>query len=252
MNDEKDIWAERLRDRDYAKMDPDPFIHEWIKRVAKKGARAPDIGCGWGRHLRVLCMAGYDAVGLDKSIGMLAAANENMQRLGFEPELLEDNVTHMPFPAENFQLIICTRTIHHGDRRFMVQSLKEIERVLATGGYLLASFPSVNDWRFGDGIAVEPGTFIPDLNQEEGGIPHHYSNADELLRWLRNYEIKGWEEVLKPYERKLTAEDIDELSRFVESPVYVGLRMDESKYEKKHWATYFVAAKKKSADESAL
>jgi SAM-dependent methyltransferase len=247
----KDIWAERLRDRDYATQEPDPFIRDWIKRLSVKGARALDIGCGWGRHLKALCAAGFEAVGLDKSQGMLAAAKSSLDAAGFSAELIQAEATHIPFPAESFHLILATRTIHHGDRRFMVQCLQEVARVLAAGGHLLASFPSVNDWRFGRGIAVEPGTFVPDLHQEEGGIPHHFSNADELLLWLKNYEIVGWEEVLVPYEPNVKGSREYEL---VESPRRVDYPADipDDREGRKHWATYFVAAKKKSADHPSL
>ena len=44
MNDEKDIWAERLHDRDYAKMDPDPFIQEWINKLRSRLKTAFNTG----------------------------------------------------------------------------------------------------------------------------------------------------------------------------------------------------------------
>jgi ubiquinone/menaquinone biosynthesis C-methylase UbiE len=252
MDEEKDIWAERLGDREYTTEIPDPFIADWIKKIAKKGERALDVGCGWGRHLVPLCKAGLEVIGLDKSPGMLAASKSYLDSVGLDVGLIQGDATEIPFPAECFQIVIATRTIHHGDRRFMVKCLKEIDRVLNIGGYLLASFPSINDWRFGEGIAIEPGTFVPELDQPEGGIPHHYSNSDELLVWLKNYDITGWEEKREFYEKQPTEKEIEDAIRAVESPLYDGLNTPEYDAGPHYWATYFVAAQKKSDDDSSF
>lgn len=252
MDEKKDIWAERLKDREYTDMTPDPFIRDWINRLAKKGARALDMGCGWGRHMRLLCIGGFEAIGLDSSIGMLAKAKANLDRAGYEFGLIEGDAAEIPFPAECFDLVICTRTIHHGDRRFMVKCLTEIDRVLKVGGHLLGSFPSVNDWRFGTGIAIEPGTFVPDINEEEGGIPHHFCNADELLLWLKNYKFEGWEEILEPYKKEPTEEQVEGVIESILSPLGYGSTAKEYRNERLNWATYFLAARKISPDDPSL
>lgn len=250
MTDDADIWADRLRNRKYVEQEPDSFISDWVKRLAQKGLHALDVGCGWGRHLRLLCQAGIETVGLDTSPGMLAAAKSNLDSQGLEAELILADAQHIPFPAESFELVLCTRTIHHGDRRFIIRSLNEIERVITQGGHLLASFPSVNDWRYGNGIAIEPGTFVPDLNDEEGGIPHHYANADELLGWLKAYDIVGWDEYFedyKPYAKPRGEYAGPDAIR----DVSFDAGDTDADTGNRRWATYFVAARKKSADDNA-
>jgi len=221
-----DIWAKRLEIPEYKTEEPDGFIIDWIKRLAVKGHKALDIGCGWGRHLMPLHRAGYDAIGVDSSPGMLAAANSKLIDAGYKPNLVACEATHLPFSAECIDLIVTTRAIYHGERRFIVRCIKEIERVLIPGGYLLASFASVNDWRYGMGIPIEKGTYVPEINQPEPGIPHHFSDADELLGWFKHFEIEALEEIF------------DECIPYgYTEPV--------------RWAVYFVAAKKKSTGDDA-
>ncbi len=252
MHDEKDIWAERLKNAEFTTELPDPFIVEWLGKVAKKGDRALDVGCGWGRHLVVLAKSGLEAIGLDNSPGMLAASKRHLDSAGLEAALIRGDASEIPFPDECFDVVIATRTIHHGITSHMQRCFSEITRVLNVGGYLLGSFPSVNDWRCGEGIAVEQGTYVPELDQFEGGVPHHYSNADELLVWLKNYDIKGWEEKLEPYKKEPTEQEINAAMRAIESPLYDD--PDATPYDAgpHYWATYFVAARKLSSDDAAF
>ena len=225
MSEKKDdIWAKRLKVPEFRTREPAPFVIDWINRLKVKGHRALDIGCGWGRHLIPLHRAGFEAVGLDSSPGMLAAANSRLIDAGYEPDLVESDAAYLPFPAESFNLVVSTSVIHHGDRRFMIKCIKEIERVLVVGGYLLGSFLSINDWRYGMGIPVEKGTFVPDINEPEPGIPHHFCDADELLRWLKKFEIEGWEEIFSHYIPKGSVEEV-------------------------RGAAFYVTAKKKSTDD---
>jgi len=225
-NKQDDIWSKRLEVPEYKTEEPDAFIADWIKRLAVKGHKALDIGCGWGRHLVPLFRAGYDAIGVDSSPGMLAAANSKLLDAGFKPNLVPGDATHLPFPADSINLIVTTRAIYHGDRRFIVKCIKEIERVLIPGGYLLASFASVNDWRYGMGIPIEKGTYVPEINQPEPGITHHYSDADELLSWLKHFKIEALEEIFVEY-------------------------IPHGYTEPMRTATYFVAAKKKLTGDDA-
>lgn len=101
------------------------------------GVRLLDIGCGTGfvpglaaRHL-----AGGDLlVGIDQSAGMLARARAKLA--GAERcQLMRADAAHLHFAAASFDLVTVNSFLHHVfDERAV---LREIDRVLRPGGYLV-------------------------------------------------------------------------------------------------------------------
>ena len=60
-------------------------------------------------------------------------------------------------------------------------------------------FKSVRSFRYGKGVEIEPGTYIPDTG-EDAGVPHHYSDREEvegLLAGFRILEINHMERVFE-------------------------------------------------------
>ena len=196
----EDIWAELLNHPRWGQKSPERYIIPWIENLTVKGQKALDVGCGWGRHLVVLCKAGLDTTGLDSSAGMLEAAKELLETAGCKAQLIKSDASEIPFAAESFDLVLTTYASHHGDRRFMVRCIDEIRRVLVEGGHLIATFPTIHDSRANRGMIIEPGTVIPDKDDPEEGIPHHFCSEEELRGWLKNFEFLHFEEISREPE----------------------------------------------------
>jgi SAM-dependent methyltransferase len=72
--------------------------------------RILDAGCGTGAHLESICAAGARAVGLDLSVGMLAAARVRRTALGLVQADLD---RPLPLAAEVFDAVLCSLVSEH-------------------------------------------------------------------------------------------------------------------------------------------
>ena len=90
----------------------------------------------------------------------------------------------LPYEDQSFDGIVCVWSTGHGLEKDVVQSIKEMHRVLKVGGVLLSDFPSTKDPNFGRGPMLEKNTFLhPHLDHPD--VPHHYLTKDSLLSVLR-------------------------------------------------------------------
>jgi SAM-dependent methyltransferase len=140
--------------------------------------RVLDLGCGWGRHLRLLRDAGHDAVGVDLSLPLLA------RRTGNDPVVNAD-MRRLPFRDAAFDVVLnlATSLGLFLDDAPALDALGQARRVLRPGGRLLvegmhrddvvAGYASRDTWSLDDGTRVTARRrFDPLL-----GISH------EVLRW---------------------------------------------------------------------
>jgi SAM-dependent methyltransferase len=108
------------------------------------GLRILDAGCGTGAAMTTI-LAGYGTVtGLD-----LSAIALSFSRLRGADRLLQASVTHLPFPAQIFDLITCFDVLYHADVTDDALALSEFVRILVTGGRVLLRLPAYNWLRSG-------------------------------------------------------------------------------------------------------
>lgn len=106
----------------------------------RPGDAVLDVGTGTGalvpHLLRVLGSAGR-IVAIDLSPDMLQVARQK----GFPPgvTLLEADVHHLPLPDAEFDRVICNAALPHFEDR--ARSIREMMRVLRSGGILVISHP---------------------------------------------------------------------------------------------------------------
>jgi SAM-dependent methyltransferase len=112
--------------------------------------RSLEIGAGTGFFSLNLRQAGVlSEIHLtDISGGMVAAAQENAARLGFEIEGRVADAEHLPYPDETFDLVLGHAVLHHVPD--VEQCMREMLRVLRPGGRLVVSGEPT---RYGDFIA---------------------------------------------------------------------------------------------------
>ncbi len=97
-------------------------------RTASAG-RILEVGCGTGHWLAQLQKVAPRVYGLDRSLGMLAQANQAPTH-----SLVCGQASELPFAETSLDLIFCVNAIHHFDRKqdFIVQA----RQALRSGGSL--------------------------------------------------------------------------------------------------------------------
>jgi SAM-dependent methyltransferase len=128
-----DLWSETYDST------PNPVVtmdsRHTIKLLAPEGGELIlDAGCGTGRNLRPLLLAGSTAVGIDFSFRMLQVARRAIDKA---PVALADLQASLPFENGAFDAVLCALIGEHlSDLRAVFD---EVHRVLRPGARLVFS-----------------------------------------------------------------------------------------------------------------
>lgn len=174
---------------------PDRFVIEQISQLQEAGVhRVLDLGFGVGRHALLLAQAGFEVHGIDASDSGLAYAQEWAEQAGVTLHLKTGDMATLPYVEHYFDAILTWNVIYHGTADIVQQTIREVERVLKPGGYLLCTLISTRHKRYGQGIALEPNTFVIP-GDEETSHPHHYFDESTVRSYLSHFAIQICEDV---------------------------------------------------------
>ena len=116
---------------------------EFVDSLLKKGDRALELGCGYGRVLSGLKTPDVELWGIDTSTVSLKLA---ASRLGGRVHLAAMDATSLALPAESFDLVFCIQngmSAFHVDHRTL---FAEAVRVTRRGGAALFSTYTTAVW----------------------------------------------------------------------------------------------------------
>ena len=113
--------------------------------VVSREAHILELGCGPGK----LWMNNLDRIHpelhiylSDFSIGMLREAYQNTHSANFVEKYIVVDAQEIPFPAASFDFVIANHMLYHVPDRS--SAIKEIHRVLRSGGQLIAATNGIN------------------------------------------------------------------------------------------------------------
>jgi ubiquinone/menaquinone biosynthesis C-methylase UbiE len=113
-------------------------LAEAVRRFASPGGdeHALDAGTGTGALAVALAPLVHEVVGVDAVPELLAHARRRVDEAGLaNVELLEADVTRLPFAEGSFDLVGAARLLHHVPHP--EYAVSELARVLRVGGHLL-------------------------------------------------------------------------------------------------------------------
>lgn len=139
------------------------------------GHTAVDLGCGSGRHIKLLNDLGLSrVVGLDSSYNALVISRKQCPG-----PLLQGNNLHLPLRNDIADIVICWGSLHYNNKYDLMTMLEEILRILKKGGYLLATLRSARDTYLKRGSHLGNDTWVTDVNDISGSTVSFY-NEEEL------------------------------------------------------------------------
>ncbi|MFA5909847.1 MAG: methyltransferase domain-containing protein [Vicinamibacterales bacterium] len=125
------------------RLDRYPIPH--LPLPAGNGRRLLDVGCSWGRWTIAASQQGYEAVGIDPSLGAVMAARRAAAQLGRPTRYLVGDARHLPFRDATFDVVYSYSVIQHLSPPDARRSVTEMGRVLRRGGAAKVQMPT----RFG-------------------------------------------------------------------------------------------------------
>ncbi|OHD70190.1 MAG: hypothetical protein A2W19_05225 [Spirochaetes bacterium RBG_16_49_21] len=138
---------------------------------------AVDIGCGSGRHLKLLSDLGIGYVlGLDSSSNALRMAKKR-----FSWPLLLADASNIPLKDASADIAVAWGSLHYGRKEQLPVMLGEIERILARKGHLFATLRSIRDTHLKTGKHLGNDVWMTRLDDISGSVVSFYSE-DELIR----------------------------------------------------------------------
>ena len=180
-------WNELFKQDDLVLKQPHPSALSFIESLPVH-SQVLDLGCGGGRHLLPLLGAGHSPVGTDISMQGLAVAHHWIEQEfpGADVPLLPATMLDLPFEADTYDGVLSVNVLNHGTKEEMQRAFDEVHRVLKPGGQACVVVISDEDSRCGMGDCLEERTWVP-TEGIEAGIPHHYSNKDDLLEFSASF-----------------------------------------------------------------
>lgn len=194
----KTTWTQWYKKKGY-KVEPEVSFIEKLLRD-NPSSKILDIGCGHGRHIIYFARKGYNVYGIDNNSSAISKLQKNLSKHGLNAILKTNDFTKsLPYPRNSFDLIIATRSIHHTNTKNVKKIFKEIGKILKSRGLLFLQVPDYEGAKKIEKTWIEYGkpvshkwseshTYIP-LSGPENGVPHHSFDKEELMQFLRNYEI---------------------------------------------------------------
>ena len=119
-------------------------------------ARVVDVGCGNGRHARPLAAAGHHVVAVDFAHSLLVIGRRGSRGRLWASRILwvQGDAVRLPLRDGSMDAALCVAMLHHlptaGER---VDALREVRRVLVSGGRLFVSVWALDQPRFRKAVA---------------------------------------------------------------------------------------------------
>ena len=138
-----------------------------------------DLGCGGGRHAKVLLKSGHRVVGLDASRRLLSITRAKLPAV-----VVLGDLCQLPFRDARFPAAICAASIHHlPSEAERLLAMQEIRRVLRPGGRALVTVWALTLERPSEGRETRPAGPDP----RDVWVPWR-AGGPEVLRFYHLFE----------------------------------------------------------------
>jgi SAM-dependent methyltransferase len=107
-----------------------------------RGRRLVDVGCSWGRWSVAASRRGYEAVGVDPSLGAVIAARRVARQLGATSRYVVADARYLPFADETVDVAFSYSVLQHFSQPDAELAVSEMGRLLRNGGMAKVQLPT--------------------------------------------------------------------------------------------------------------
>jgi SAM-dependent methyltransferase len=178
-------YCRKTRQEKYLRWERE-YIQKLLTCLDSRSPVILDVGCGDGRHCRMIDELGGRAIGIDLSTTML----EEARRYYPAGDFRRMDMRLLEFESESIDGIWSSGSIYHVPKKKVGKVLSEFRRVLKPNGVLAISFKLGN----GEGLEANPKSY--------GGSPRYfaYYSKDEMLDLMQQWDFIELDSCLYPEE----------------------------------------------------
>ncbi|MCX6795851.1 MAG: class I SAM-dependent methyltransferase [Candidatus Falkowbacteria bacterium] len=149
------------------------------------GKQILDIGCGDGRHLVPMAIAGYQMTGLELTLSGIETTQKKLADHETSAKIIQGDFHQLPFEDESFDSAISIQTLHYNDWEGARKSFREITRVLKSGGFFFFRARSERGhWRETD-----------EAISDKGITRREYRGVEKFVVIVHDYTLSELEEL---------------------------------------------------------
>lgn len=154
-----------------------------------------ELGLGNGKTLRsILKQKPKETIAIDFSGEAIKHAKKEFT----DTKFIKADITRMPFPKEQFDVVVCYYLLNNLSEKERKRALSEIYRVLKKKGKLIFEDFAVGDFREKESKIISQHTI-----QKKNGIVCHFFTIKELKTLFKNFsQLKFQEKTSKPIIHK--------------------------------------------------
>lgn len=119
---------------------------EYLKKNIKANCNILDVGCGFGRNIKIIAKKSKKIVGIDYDREVLEVAKKELKKYS-NIKLFLENAKKMHFKNDTFDYVICMGNTFGNMLSIKLQVLNEMKRVVKKGGKIIISVFSDNALR---------------------------------------------------------------------------------------------------------
>ncbi|OCR96199.1 hypothetical protein CFT12S02847_04745 [Campylobacter fetus subsp. testudinum] len=183
-------WCELHKNKRHQPKYPDAHVVRFVFKDLDKngGGVVLDLGCGAGRHTKLLAENGFNAYGCDYSQSGVEVAKLLIKQANLNADLKVASVGDLPYDDDKFDGIICWGVLEYSDLNGIEKASQEIYRVLKVGGKVLINVRNTEDYRYKKGEKISKFSIIIRENSknssafEENGMQMYFFDKDEVKR----------------------------------------------------------------------
>jgi 2-polyprenyl-6-hydroxyphenyl methylase/3-demethylubiquinone-9 3-methyltransferase len=111
---------------------------EYLEKNIKPNSKILDIGCGFGRHIKILAPFAEEIIGIDNNSDMVQKSKQNLSKIKNIKLFLQD-AKKLDFGDNSFDYVICMTNTFGDFPDVKIDVLKEMKRVCKSNGKIIIS-----------------------------------------------------------------------------------------------------------------
>lgn len=157
------------------------FARHFSDLEYNRSRKGLDIGCGGGRHLALLEDFGFQVCGIDYTPEAVDTTRSTLMPRSACWDLQVTELLSAQWAANSFTAVVAWGVLFLKHRAEVVADLRHIRASLASDGLLFANFRGKENWLYGLGEEVEPGTFQLDARaMEYNGLLYNFMDLQDI------------------------------------------------------------------------